>query len=345
VAAVLTIDGSSGEGGGQILRTALALSTVTGQPFEITRIRARRPVPGLRPQHLAAVRAATMISGARAGGAFEGSPDLRFEPGPIASGDYRFEIATAGAVSLVLQTVLPPLATAAARSRVEVTGGTHVMASPSFEYLSRNWGGTVARMGLHVDCRLLRAGFYPRGGGEVHARVAPWPRPAGLVLEARGGLVEVRGVSGGGKVGGDVARRQADAARDRLWEARRIESAWEVADVPAASPGSFLLVEAIFEQARAAFGFLGERGLRAEVLGDRAARALLQFLDGDAAVDPYLADQLAVPLAVGGGGGRVTTHRVTQHLVTVAEIVSLFGIPARTWGRVGGPGGLEVAAH
>jgi RNA 3'-terminal phosphate cyclase (ATP) len=118
-----------------------------------------------------------------------------------------------------------------------------------------------------------------------------------------------------------------------------------VIEVPAASPGSFLYVEAIFEHSRAAFALLGERGLRAEVLGDRAARTLLQFLDGEACVDPHLADQLAVPLAIGGGGGRVATSQVTQHLVTVAEVVSLFGVPAHTWGRVGGPGGLEVAAH
>jgi len=203
----------------------------------------------------------------------------------------------------------------------------------------------VAHMGLDVGFQLVRAGFYPPGGGEVHARVTPWVRPAGLVLEARGPLLQVRGVSGVAKLKGDVGRRQADATRERLWEARRVESSWEVVEVPAASPGSFLLVEAIFEHTRSAFGFLGVRGLRAEALGDRAARTLLQFLDGDGAVDAHLADQLAVPLAVGCGGGRVSTHRVTQHLATVAEIVSLFGIPARTWGRIGGPGGLDVAAH
>ncbi len=342
---MLTLDGSAGEGGGQVLRTALALSMVTGRSFEIVKIRARRPIPGLRPQHLAAVRAATLVSGAKVGGAFEGSPDLRFEPGPIASGDYRFEISTAGSASLVLQTVLPALATAAGPSRVEVSGGTHVTASPSFEFLARNWAGAMARMGLDVGFQLVRAGFYPPGGGEVHARVSPWARPAGLFLETRGALREVRGVSGAGKVRGDVARRQADAVRDRLWEARRLESAFEIVDPPAASPGSFLYVEAIFEHTRAGFGFLGERGLRAEVLGDRAARAVLQFLDADGAVDPHLADQLAVPVAIGGGGGRVTTNRVTQHLVTVAEVVSEFGIAAHTWGRVGGPGGLEVAAY
>jgi RNA 3'-terminal phosphate cyclase (ATP) len=341
----LTLDGSHGEGGGQILRTALALSAVTGQPFEIVKIRARRPVPGLRPQHLAAVHAAMLVTGAKVGGVFEGSPDLRFEPGPVSAGDYRFEISTAGAATLVLQTVLVPLATAGEPSRVAVTGGTHVKSAPSFEYLARNWGGTVARMGLEARFELVRAGFYPPGGGEVRAEVMPWrTRPAGLALQSRGALVALGGVSGAGKLEG-VAQRQADAARARLWEARRLESSWEVANVPAASRGSYILAEAIFEGSRAAFGFLGEKGIRAEALGDRAARSLLQFIDGDAAVDPHLADQLAVPLAVGGGGGRVATSRVTEHLVTVAEILSRFGIGARTWGRVGGPGGLEVDAR
>ena len=284
---MLTIDGSRGEGGGQILRTALALSAVTGRPFEMVKIRARRSVPGLRPQHLAAVRAATLMTDAKTGGAFEGSPDLRFEPGAIAAGEYRFEIATAGAATLVLQTVLAPLATAGEGSRLSVTGGTHVKAAPGFEFLARNWASAVARMGLSTRFDLVRAGFYPPGGGEIRATVAPWTRPAGLSLESRGALVEVLGVSGAGKVKGDVARRQADATHERLWEARRLDSTWEVVEPPAGSPGTFLYVEAVFEQTRAAFGFLGEKGLRAEVLGDRAARTLLRFLDGDAAVHAH----------------------------------------------------------
>jgi RNA 3'-terminal phosphate cyclase (ATP) len=342
VARLIPVDGSRGEGGGQILRAALALSTVTGQGFEIARIRAGRARPGLRPQHLAAVRAATLVCGARVGGAFEGSPDLRFEPGPVQAGDFRFEIATAGAATLVLQTVLAPLATAGEESRVAVTGGTHVPASPSFHYLAQHWAAVVDRLGLSVRPQLVRAGFYPPGGGEILATVRPWSRPARLSLEQRGELREIRGTSGGARLKNDVARRQADAAREKLWEARRLESAWTVADVPAPSPGSFLLLEAVFEEGRAAFGFLGERGVRAEALGDRAARTLLKFLEGEGATDAHLADQLAVPLALSQGGGRVTTDEVTQHLVTVAEVVALFGIRARTWGRLGGPGGLEV---
>lgn len=339
---LIAIDGSQGEGGGQVLRTALALSAVTGQGFEITKIRSRRARPGLRPQHLAAIRAASLVCQARVGGAYDGSPDLRFEPGALKAGDFRFEIATAGAATLVLQTVVAPLATTADTSSVAVTGGTHVPASPSYDYLARHWSAAVAGLGLRPRFELVRAGFYPPGGGEIRAEVPPWTRPAGLKLDQRGALVEIAGRSGGARVKGDVAQRQADAARERLWEARRLESRWEVVDVPAASPGSFLLLEAVFEESRAAFGFLGERGLRAEVLGDRAARTLLRFLDGEGAVDPHLADQLAVPLVIGGGGGRVTTSEVTAHLETVAAVVSTFGVGARTWGRRGAPGGLEV---
>jgi RNA 3'-terminal phosphate cyclase (ATP) len=339
---LISLDGSQGEGGGQIVRTALALSAVTGQGFEITRIRAGRAISGLRPQHLAAIRAAALACGARVGGVFDGSPDLRFEPGPVAAGDFRFEIATAGAVTLVLQTVLLPLATAAQSSRVEVTGGTHVPASPSFHYLASHWRAVMERLGVAATLTLDKAGFYPPGGGLVRAEVQPWSRPASLSLEKRGALVSIRGISGASRLTGDVARRQAGAARDLLWERRRLESAWDVVDVPAASPGSFLVLEAVFEEGRAAFGFLGQRGLRAELIGDRAARTLIKFLEGEGAVDPHLADQLAVPLALASGGGRVTTTEVTRHLETVAAVVSKFGIPARTWGRRGGPGGLEV---
>jgi RNA 3'-terminal phosphate cyclase (ATP) len=345
MARFIPIDGARGEGGGQILRTALALSTVTGQAFEITRIRANRPIPGLRPQHLAAVRAAALVSNARVGGAFDGSPDLRFEPGQLTPGEFKFEIATAGALTLVLQTVLGPLARAGGeKSRVSVTGGTHVPASPSFDYLANHWAAVVERLGLRVTARLERAGFYPRGGGSASAEVQPWSaEPEPLVLEERGPLLAIRGTAGVGRLKPELAAAMRQAAQDRLWEARRLESSWEEPNVPAASPGSFLLLEAVFERSRAAFGFIGQKGVRPDVLGDRAARTLLKFLGGEGAVDPHLADQLAVPMALSGKGGRATTTEVSLHLETVAEIVSLFGVPARTWGRRGGPGGIEVS--
>ena len=205
MARLIPIDGAQGEGGGQVLRTALALSAVTGQGFEITNIRARRARPGLRPQHLAAVRAASLICQAKVGGAFDGSPDMRFEPGAMTSGRFRFEIATAGAATLVMQTIVAPLGTTAEASQVEVTGGTHVPSSPSYDYLARHWTAVVARLGLRARFELVRAGFYPPGGGEIRAEVEPWTRPASLSLERRGALVEIIGTSGAGKVKNDVA--------------------------------------------------------------------------------------------------------------------------------------------
>jgi len=282
-----------------------------------------------------------MCSGAKVGGVFEGSPDIRFEPGSLVGGEFRFEIGAALAATLVLQTVLAPLATAGGPSRVEVIGGTHVPRSPSFHYMARHWGVVMERMGLLVDLSLVRAGFYPAGGGEVRAQVSPWRRGAGLDLLERGPLRLVKGISGSGKLKDDVARRQKEAAQERLWEARRIESSWEVVELPAASPGSFVRVEAVFEKTRAAFGFLGSRGVKAELVGERSARRLLKFLDAEGAVDSHLADQMAVPLAL-GGGGRVSTDEVSRHLQSAASILGHFGIPARTWGRLGGPGGLEV---
>jgi len=340
----LRIDGSGGEGGGQILRTALTLSAITGQPFAIDKIRARRVRPGLRPQHLAAIRAATLACGADVHGAFEGSPDLRFSPGSVKAGRFRFEIETAGAASLVLQTVLPILATADEPSQVEVTGGTHVPASPSASYLRRHWAAVVARLGLRTRIELVRAGFYPRGGGELRAVVEPWARGQGLSLEQRGAFVGLAGESGAGRLKGNVARRQRDAAEARFWEEKRWPAAWDVLDAPSASPGSFLLVEAIFETGRLAIGFLGEKGMPAEQVGDRAARHLLKLIEAsDSAVDGHLADQLVVPISAAGGGGRVTTCEVTRHLETVAETARLFGFDVRVTGRRGGPGAVEVA--
>jgi RNA 3'-phosphate cyclase len=342
---LIPLDGSAGEGGGQILRTALTLAGASGQGFEMTRIRERRARPGLRPQHLASVRAAELACEARVSGAFEGSPDLRFEPGPVRAGEFRFEIDTAGAAPLVLQTVLPLLARAGAVSRVEVSGGTHVPGSPSFHYLQRHWCAALQPLGLRPELSLLRVGFFPRGGGEIAGRVEPLRDGEPLRLEERGGLLRIRGVSGAARLRGGVAERTRDAVLERLWEERRLEAEIEVPEVNAPSPGSFLLLEATFERGRAAIGLLGQRGLRAEILGDRAARWLLRFLDGGAAVDAHLADQLAAPAAVSGRGARILAGEVTRHLESVASVLVAFGVPARVDGSRGRPGLLEVSPH
>jgi RNA 3'-terminal phosphate cyclase (ATP) len=340
---LVEIDGSQGEGGGQILRSALALSAATGRPFRVERIRARRARPGLRPQHLAAVRAAALCCGAEVHGAFEGSPDLRFVPRPATAGDFEFDIGTAGASTLVLQSVAAILGTASASSRVAITGGTHVPLAPTYHFLARHWVPVVEGLGLRVVPRLVRAGFAPKGGGRLEGTVAPWCPPDRLDLSTRGRLTAVRGVAGQARLKADIARRAAEAARSLLWEARRLDSEWEIVDVKADSPGAFLQLEAVFERSRGAFPILGERSLRPEVMGERVARRLLRFLgDEEASVDPLLADQLAVPLALARGGGRLVTSEVTAHLETVVAVLRRFEVPASTWGRRGGPGGLEV---
>jgi RNA 3'-terminal phosphate cyclase (ATP) len=243
----------------------------------------------------------------------------------------------------VAQTILTPLAACESPSQIDVTGGTHVPASPSFDFLARHWAAAVEPLGLVTTFSLTKAGFYPPGGGEIRCEVQPWrSRPASLRLEERGALVGVRGVSGASRLKGNVAERQCEGARARLWEARRLEVEWEVVSPPAASPGAFLFLEAVFERSRGAFCVLAERRVRPEALGDATARRLLSFLDAEGATDPHLADQVAVPLALAGGGGLVTTTEVTHHLETVAATLALFGVPASVHGRRGGPGALEV---
>jgi RNA 3'-terminal phosphate cyclase (ATP) len=340
---LIPVDGAVGEASGQQLRAALALSAATGQGFEISRIRAGGRQTGLRADQVAAVRAVALLCGARVSGLFEGSPDLRFEPQAVAAGEFRFDLATAAPLTLLLQTLALPLARGGEPSRAFVSGGTHVPESPTFHYLAQHWAAAVEPLGLRCEAALLRAGFHPRGGGEAHISVQPWaPREAFLDLEDRGPLVELRGTSGGARDRGGAVARQRQAAEHALWESRRLTATWQELELAASSPGSFVMIEAVFERSRAAFSFLGQRGVRAEALGARAARAVLKFLEGEAAVDPFLADQLALPLALAGCGGRIATSEVTGHLETVVAVLRLFGWKAETWGRRGGPGGLEI---
>lgn len=344
---LIAIDAGRSAGGGQLLRGALSLAAVTGRGFRLDRIRAARQRPGLRPEDLACVRAAALACGAEVHGAFDGSPDLRFVPGSPVAGEFAFEIGGAGAGTLVVQTLAPILALAPAASRLSVQGRTHLARSPSHEFLERHWVPAVDGLGLRLRPRLACAGFGPgpRGEGRIECEVEPWQRPGRLEFWNRGRLVAVRGCASWARLRTGVAQRAADAARELLWEERRLESQWQVQELPAAAPGWSLQIEAVFEEGRAAFAQIGERGQRPEVHGARAVRWLLRFLDQDeAAVDPWLADQLVVPLAAARGGGRLRTSEVSSHLETAAAIAGLFGIPARTFGRRGGPGGVEVGA-
>ena len=321
---LVRIDGSEGEGGGQMLRTALSLSMIAGRPFEMVNLRAGRSKPGLRPQHLQCVRASARIAGARVEGASIGSRTVRFEPGGVRPGTYSFAIGTAGSTSLVLHTLALPLALAGARSIVTIAGGTHVPFSPPFHFLDRQWAVLLRRLGLDVDLRLERAGYYPAGGGEIRARIGPAAALAPIRLGPRGRLESLEGLSSVSHLPRSIAGRQRRRALARF-EAQGLAAAIRVADLPSPGKGSMLLLVAAYAGGgRACFAALGARGKRAEAVADEACDALLAFESTRGAVDAHTADQLLLPLALAGGPSEFPVPAVTSHLATNADIIHRF---------------------
>jgi RNA 3'-terminal phosphate cyclase (ATP) len=334
---MIEIDGSQGEGGGQVLRSALTLAVLTGRAVRIGNIRAGRKKPGLMAQHLQAVRAAAAVSGARVEGDRQGSQVLDFEPGPVKPGEYRFDIGTAGAATLVLQTVLLPLAASGDSSHVTVTGGTHVPWSPSYHYLERVWIPCLQRLGVKAEIRMSQAGFYPRGGGMVSAVIRPGLPSQPLRLVDSGRLLRIRVLSVVANLDESIAERQSQQTRLRLADCGAPIKV-EQFRMSAASPGTMLMVQADFEDSRCVYTALGERGKPAERVADEAVDAFLAFLASGAAVDEYLADQLLIPLALTPGISKLRTARVTRHQLTNAWVIGRF-LPAKI--EIEGEEGVE----
>lgn len=349
---MLEIDGSYGEGGGQVLRTSLALSALTGQAVRIERIRAGRRKPGLAPQHLTGVRAIAKVCDALVEGAKLNSQALTFTPRAAPrAGTYTFDVAqaakggSAGAVSLILQTVLLPLALAQGTSQLTLRGGTHVAWSPPFDYLKRVYLPMLARMGVQAKVRIVKWGWYPIGGGEVRATLQGSSALAGLDLRERGGLLRVRGLSASSNLPKHVRVRQEGAALQAL-RSNGVNARMDVVDAPSKGTGTVVFLWAEFENAVAGFTSLGKRGKPAERVAEEAADELLEFLHSSTALDRHLADQLVLPLALAEGESLFTTERVTQHLLTNAWVVNQF-FPGRVHveGKEGQPGDCHVQAH
>lgn len=325
---LVTLDGSEGEGGGQILRTALTLSLLTGRPFRLVKVRANRDKPGLRPQHLTAVRAAAELGAAEVTGAEVGSRDLTFRPGAYTPRDLSFDIGTAGSTALVLQTLHLPLALRADRPlRVTLTGGTFNAKAPSFPFLDLTWRAHLAALGAPVALAMPAAGFYPRGGGRLDA----WIEPATLqplTLTDRGPLSRIDGDSGVARLGTGIALRMQERVADRLAALGTIEPVIRRVEWPAASPGAAVSLSAWFEGVGvpATFVGLGERGKPAEVVAEEAVAEFLAHHDapGGGAVDPHSADQILIPLALAPGRSEYTVSFVTEHLRTNARTVRAF---------------------
>jgi RNA 3'-terminal phosphate cyclase (ATP) len=338
----IQINGTMGEGGGQVLRSALTLSLLTGRPLRLTRIRARRDPPGLAPQHRMAVQAAARVAGALVEGDDIGSQALKFLPGNVKPGDYEFDIGTAGSTSLVLQTVLLPLALAPGPSNVRLRGGTHVPWSPCFHFLDWHWRVMLDRLGLQFSLRMDQAGFYPPGGGEVRATIPGSAHIGGLELRHRGRLLGVRGLSAAARLPVEIAERQRSQALQRL---QGLDCPVDIVleQLPAPSPGTVLVLLAQSEHGQACFSALGARGKRAERVADEVADELLGFLARDGAVDRWLADQLLLPLAVARTPSEFTTSEVTGHLLTNADVIRAFlPVTIEIDGALGKPGAVRV---
>ena len=316
---IIELDGAAGEGGGQILRSALALSMITGQPFRITRIRANRAKPGLMRQHLVAVQAAAQISGAGVTGAERGSSALSFVPGRIKGGDYHFAIGTAGSCTLVLQTVVLALLYAEQPSTVRITGGTHNVMAPPVHFLQQAYLPLLARMGAQIDIALLRHGFYPAGAGEVVATVKPCTQLEKLALMDRG--AHIAGYADALVAGlvPNVGVRQLDCVGAAMeWSGAQLRLHRLSAEQ---GPGNAVLITLEHEHVTEVFAGFGAKAVRAESVAQEAIDQARAYAESGAAVGEYLADQLILPMAL-AGAGNFTASTVSSHAKTNADVIS-----------------------
>lgn len=322
---MLVIDGSQGEGGGQVLRTALGLSLLTGTPFRIEDIRANRSPPGLRKQHVTAVRAAAQVGDAEVSGADVGARTLTFAPRLVRTGEFRFAVGTAGSCTLVLQTVLPALMLQERPSRLVLEGGTHNPMAPPFDFLARVYAPLLERMGPRLSLTLERPGFYPVGGGKLVAEVTPAPRLRGLELLERGGVVSTKATAIVCHLPAHIGERELDVVRRKLGWGPACHELRD--DDRALGPGNALLLEVETRHARELVSAFGERGVRAEDVARGACKELKRWLDADVPVGEHLADQLLLLLAIAGEGA-FRTLPLSGHAATQIDVMGLF-LPAK----------------
>lgn len=328
MSAWIEIDGSKGEGGGQILRTALGLALVTGRPFRIRNVRARRKNPGLMRQHLAAVRAAAAVGQAAVRGAALGSSALDFEPGVVTPGEFRFDTGSAGSVTLVLQTILPALISAAEPSRLILQGGTHNPLAPPAEFLVRSFCPILARMGANARIGLRRHGFFPAGGGEIEVTIEPAAALRPVELLERGAAASQSARAIVSRLPTSIAERELRVLRRQLEWPNGAFGVQAVDDSP--GPGNLVLLELEYEKVTEVVTAFGTRGVPAESVAQAAADEARRYLASNAPVGPHLADQLLVPMALAGGGSFRATE-LTPHAITNIETVQRFiDLPIQT---------------
>lgn len=317
---MLTIDGSLGEGGGQILRSTLALSAITGTPVRVERIRGRRPKPGLQRQHLVAVQAAACVCGAQLEGDALHSREIAFAPQQPMAGDWRFDIGSAGSSTLVLQTILPILMHAPGPTTVAIGGGTHNPKAPPVEFLQECLLPVLARVGISATVELERHGFYPAGGGRIRAAVQPLGATAPLELVERGKQVGRSALATSANLPGHVVEREARHFKHALhWSHDEVDEA----EVQADGPGNIMVARLRFAQVVEVASACGELRKSAEQVAHEVAQQVRRYLEVTAPVGEHLADQLLLPLAL-AGGGRFRTVTPSEHTRTNADVIARF---------------------
>jgi RNA 3'-terminal phosphate cyclase (ATP) len=322
---MIRIDGSFGEGGGQILRTSLSLSLATGKAFCIENIRAGRERPGLLRQHLTAVLAAAEVGGAEVSGATLGSAALTFSPGRIRPGEYRFSVGTAGSGTLVFQTVLPALMLASGPSRIAIEGGTHNTAAPPFDFLARTFLPLVERMGPKVHLGFDRYGFYPAGGGRFCAEVQPVKALNRIHIGERGQIVSRRAIGVVANLPRHIAQREVETVGYMLnWGP---EALLVIESRESAGPGNIVMIEIGSGEVTEIFSAFGQVALTAEKVASIAARDAREYLVSRAAAGEHLTDQLLLPFALAGGGS-FTAQKINLHARTNMTVISMF-LPVR----------------
>lgn len=322
---MIEIDGGQGEGGGQMVRSSLALSIISGLPVHLTNIRANRSSPGLKRQHLTCVQAAAAICDANVDGARLGAREIQFVPQQVKSGSYRFDIGSAGSTTLVAQTVMLPLAFADAASTVSITGGTYNTMAPPFDFLNQAYLPNVRKMGFQVEARQLRPGFYPRGGGEIQLTIESSSLKSLEILE-RGKRIAHRLVSIIGRLPDHIAETEIGTASRKLnWPKKESRT---VKFDDCASPGNVLFAEMVYEHVSEIITEFGKQGLPADKVAGRLARSVKNYLKIDAPVGQHLADQLLLPMGIVaekiGLSSCFRTGPLTQHSLTHIDILQRF---------------------
>lgn len=323
---MITIDGSAGEGGGQIIRTSLALSMITGTAFEIINVRAGRSKPGLQPQHLMSVNSAAQVSGANVSGAAVGSQRFSFKPTEVSAGNYYFKIGTAGSTMLVFQTLLPALMIQEQPSHLTIEGGTHNTHAPPYDFIKNTFLPLIERVGPIVDLQAHKYGFYPPGGGKVVAQISPAKDLHRLELLERGQIKSKKARVLLVKLPRHVAERELKVVSESMHDWKTHELEIDESD-NALSPGNVVFIEYASAHLTETISSIGERKLSAEKVAEAAVAEAKSYLSHQAPVGEHLADQLLIPLTL-AGGGIFRTGPLSLHTTTNMDVIKRF-LPAK----------------